>query len=48
MFAHILEGWPADDVDALTALLARFNDSFVEQRTSLTDLAQSHASKEHA
>ena len=48
MFAHVLEGWPADDVDALTALLARFNDSFVEQRTSLTDLAQSHASKEHA
>jgi DNA-binding MarR family transcriptional regulator len=28
----------ADDVDALTALLTRFNDSFVEQRTSLTDL----------
>ena len=48
MFAHVLEGWPADDVDALTALLARFNDSFVEQRASLTDLAQTHASKEHA
>ena len=48
MFARVLEGWPAEDVDTLTALLARFNDSFVEQRSALTDLAQSHASQEHA
>ncbi len=48
MFARVLEGWPAEDVDTLTALLARFNDSFVEQRSALTDLAQSHALKEHA
>jgi DNA-binding MarR family transcriptional regulator len=39
MFTRVLEGWSADDVDALTALLARFNDSFVEQRASLTELA---------
>ena len=38
MFARVLEGWSVDDVDALTALLTRFNDSIVEQRTSLTDL----------
>ncbi len=38
MFTRVLEGWSADDVDARTALLTRFNDSFVEQRTSLTDL----------
>ena len=48
MFARVLVGWSADDVDALTALLTRFNDSIVEQRTSLTDLAHSHASKENA
>ncbi len=48
MFARLLVGWPADDVDALTALLERFNDSFIEQRSALTDLAQSHASQEHA
>ena len=47
MFARVLEGWSVDDVDALTALLTRFNDSFVEQRTSLTDLTDSHAHKEH-
>jgi DNA-binding MarR family transcriptional regulator len=47
MFARVLEGWSVDDVDALTSLLTRFNDSIVEQRTSLTDLTQSHASKEH-
>jgi DNA-binding MarR family transcriptional regulator len=47
MFARVLEGWSVDDVDGLTALLTRFNDSIVEQRTSLTDLTQSHASKEH-
>jgi DNA-binding MarR family transcriptional regulator len=39
MFTRVLEGWSADDVDALTALLTRFNDSFVEQRASLTELA---------
>ena len=33
MFTRVLEGWSADDVDALTALLTRFNDSFVEQRS---------------
>ena len=38
MFARVLEGWSVDDVDALTALLTRFNDSIVEQRTSLADL----------
>jgi DNA-binding MarR family transcriptional regulator len=48
MFAHVLDGWSDDDVDALTALLARFNDSFVEQRTSLTDLTQHQTLKEHA
>jgi DNA-binding MarR family transcriptional regulator len=48
MFARVLEGWSVDDVDALTALLTRFNDSVVEQRSALTDLAHSHAAKEHA
>ena len=38
MFTRVLEGWSADDVDALTALLTRFNDSIVEQRSALTDL----------
>ena len=38
MFARVLEGWSVDDIDALTALLTRFNDSIVEQRTSLADL----------
>ncbi len=41
MFAQVLDGWSAEDVDALTDLLTRFNDSFVEQRTSLTDLSHS-------
>jgi DNA-binding MarR family transcriptional regulator len=40
MFARVLDGWVDADVAALTALLTRFNDSFVEQRTSLTDLTQ--------
>ena len=48
MFAHLLESWSEADAVALTDLLSRFNDSFVEQRASLTDLAQTHASKEHA
>jgi DNA-binding MarR family transcriptional regulator len=39
MFARLLEDWSTEDVDALTTLLTRFNDSFVEQRASLTDLA---------
>jgi len=47
MFAQVLDGWSADDVDALTALLTRFNDNFVEQRTSLTDLTR-QTLKEHA
>jgi DNA-binding MarR family transcriptional regulator len=38
MFAHVLDDWAADDVDALTALLARFNDSFVEHRQTVPDL----------
>jgi DNA-binding MarR family transcriptional regulator len=47
MFTRVLEGWSADDVDALTALLTRFNDSFVEQRTALTDLTPQQL-QEHA
>jgi DNA-binding MarR family transcriptional regulator len=39
LFARLLEDWTTEDVDALTTLLTRLNDSFVEQRTSLTDLA---------
>jgi DNA-binding MarR family transcriptional regulator len=38
LFARLLENWSTEDVDALTSLLTRFNDSFVEQRASLTDL----------
>jgi DNA-binding MarR family transcriptional regulator len=48
MFTHVLEGWSADDVDALTALLTRFNDSLVEQRTSLVNLTPHQPVEEHA
>lgn len=48
MFAHLLEDWSTQDVDTLTALLTRFNDSFLEQRTSLTDLTQHEKTEEPA
>ena len=34
-FARIVEGWPAGDVQALTELVARFNDSFAAVRPAL-------------
>jgi DNA-binding MarR family transcriptional regulator len=43
MFAHLLESWPEADVVALTDLLSRFNDSFVEQRATLHEVAQDPA-----
>ncbi len=39
LFAHLLEDWGQDDAAALTGLLSRFNDSFVEQRATLTEVA---------
>jgi DNA-binding MarR family transcriptional regulator len=35
MFARVLDGWSTADVEALTTLLARLNDSFAEQRSAL-------------
>jgi len=40
MFAHLLESWSEADAVALTDLLSRFNDSFVEQRATLHEVAQ--------
>ena len=37
MFGRIVADWPADDVDTLTDLLVRFNDSFVALRSALLD-----------
>jgi len=39
MFAQVLDGWSPADVEALTTLLTRFNDSFTEQRSTLTAAA---------
>jgi DNA-binding MarR family transcriptional regulator len=36
-FGRIVADWPAEDVAALTDLLARFNDSFVALRAALVD-----------
>jgi DNA-binding MarR family transcriptional regulator len=36
MFARVLDGWSPADVETLTALLTRLNDSFTEQRSALT------------
>jgi DNA-binding MarR family transcriptional regulator len=36
-FGRIVADWPADDVTALTDLLARFNDSFLALRATLLD-----------
>lgn len=36
-FARIVDGWPAADVEALTRLLARFNDDFGAVRHALLD-----------
>jgi DNA-binding MarR family transcriptional regulator len=36
MFARVLEGWSTADVEALTSLLTRLNDSFTEQRATLS------------
>jgi DNA-binding MarR family transcriptional regulator len=35
MFARVLDGWSSADVEALTTLLTRLNDSFTEQRSTL-------------
>ena len=35
MFARLLDGWSPADVEALTTLLTRLNDSFTEQRSAL-------------
>jgi DNA-binding MarR family transcriptional regulator len=35
MFARVVEGWPDEDVDRLTRLLARFNDSYIAVRPAL-------------
>ena len=35
MFARVLDGWSPADVEALTTLLSRLNDSFAEQRSAL-------------
>jgi DNA-binding MarR family transcriptional regulator len=35
MFARLLDGWSTADVEALTTLLSRLNDSFAEQRSAL-------------
>ena len=56
MFAHLLESWSEADAVALTDLLSRFNDSFVEQRATLHEVAhdptartsQQHPIEEHA
>ena len=40
MFAHLLESWSEADAVALTDLLSRFNDSFVEQRATLHEVAK--------
>jgi DNA-binding MarR family transcriptional regulator len=34
MFARVLDGWSTADVEALTSLLTRLNDSFTEQRSA--------------
>ncbi len=39
LFAHLLESWSESDAVALTELLSRFNDSFVEQRATLHEAA---------
>jgi DNA-binding MarR family transcriptional regulator len=36
MFARLLDGWSPADVEALTTLLTRLNDSFTEQRATLS------------
>jgi DNA-binding MarR family transcriptional regulator len=36
MFARVLDGWSTADVEALTSLLTRLNDSFTEQRATLS------------
>ena len=51
LFAHLLDGWSETDVVTLTDLLARLNDSVVEQRGTLHDAMREHASSttpEHA
>lgn len=48
ILARLLEGWSTRDVETLTGLLARFNDSFVEQRAALADLTQLTPIEEHA
>ncbi len=44
MFAHLLESWSEADAVALTDLLTRFNDSFVEQRATLHEVARDSTS----
>ena len=44
MFAHLLESWSEADALALTDLLTRFNDSFVEQRATLHAVAKDSTS----
>lgn len=55
MFAHLLESWSEADAGALTDLLTRFNDSFVEQRATLHEVGKhsaahisQHQIEEHA
>jgi DNA-binding MarR family transcriptional regulator len=45
LFAHLLESWPEADVVALTDLLSRFNDSFVEQRATLHEAGKDPATQ---
>jgi DNA-binding MarR family transcriptional regulator len=37
VFSRIVEDWPDEDVASLSALLARFNDSFAARRAGLMD-----------
>jgi DNA-binding MarR family transcriptional regulator len=37
MFSRLVEGWSDDDVETLTALLARYNDTFTALRPTLLD-----------
>ncbi|MGH8892785.1 MAG: MarR family winged helix-turn-helix transcriptional regulator [Actinomycetes bacterium] len=37
LFSRVVDGWPVEDVAALTALLGRFNDSFAAARPALLD-----------
>lgn len=48
LFARLVDGWSENDVDALTALLRRLNESIAALRPTLLDEIgqQSHAFEE--